>query len=105
MWTNMLMTAMNLFMDSLCKLGNRLLQLDGSGNCTKERGSPLYEQFCVVQNEFDGGVCDDYFMRHNVSKVQGIKGMSSGVFYDNLWPYWMEKVCDCDHDGNLRRNV
>jgi potassium/chloride transporter 4/5/6 len=77
---------------NMCVLGNRLLQEDGSGNCTKEIGSPLYHSFCKAY-ELDGVVCDAYFTQHNVTRVRGIKGLSSGVIYDNIWPSFMEQVC------------
>lgn len=31
-----------------------------------------------------------FFTAHNVSIVRGIKGLSSGVFFDNLWPSFLE---------------
>jgi potassium/chloride transporter 4/5/6 len=76
---------------NMCVIGNRLLQEDGSGNCTKEIGSPLYNEFCKAF-QYDGVVCDDYFTRSNVTRVKGIKGLASGVIFDNIWPSFMEKV-------------
>jgi len=75
----------------MCVLGNRLLQQDGSGNCTKDISTPLYKEFCKTY-EFDGVVCDDYFSKHNATLVKGIKGLASGVFFDNIWPSFMEQV-------------
>jgi len=74
----------------MCVLGTRLIQQDGAGNCTKEPGSALFNQFCRP-HEFNGVVCDEYFEKHNVSIVNGIKGLSSGVFFDNIWASFMEK--------------
>lgn len=41
--------------NSMCILGNRLLKDIDIGNCTKERGSGLYNIFC------EHGECDEYF--------------------------------------------
>ena len=76
----------------MCVLGNRLLQMEGSGNCTKTPGSALYKEFCKAKNEVDGQVCDEYFQKHEPRMVQGIKGLSSGTFFTNLKPWFMEKV-------------
>lgn len=77
---------------NMCLLGNRLLQEDGSGNCTKEVGSQLYKTFCTTHNELDGMVCDDYFIRHNATRIKGIRGLASGVIKDNIWPSFMQLV-------------
>lgn len=77
----------------MCLLGNRLLAKELDDNCTKAEGSPLWNQFCQYQEELIEGVaalgtnlttqvikCDSYFESHNVSVVQGIRGLASGVF-------------------------
>lgn len=77
----------------MCMLGNRLLSDENSGNCTKEEGSPLWNLYCKYQDELVEGIgaiganitnrvvkCDPYFESHNTSRVQGIKGLASGVF-------------------------
>lgn len=37
-------------MHSMCVLGRRLLKDINIENCTKEVNGPLWEEFCVVQN-------------------------------------------------------
>ncbi|ODM89739.1 Solute carrier family 12 member 6 [Orchesella cincta] len=68
----------------MCVLGNRLLQ-QVNGTCSKESSSALHKEFCPF-----GAMCDSYFQTHNVSIVNGIQGLSSGVFLDNMWPSFME---------------
>ncbi|KAJ6645377.1 Solute carrier family 12 member 4 [Pseudolycoriella hygida] len=71
----------------LCVLGKRLVKDIDIGNCTKDIGSKLYNTYCNVSN----GLCEDYYRDHDVSVVQGIKGLASGVFFDNLKNSFMEK--------------
>uniref|UniRef100_A0A1Q3G591 Putative amino acid transporter n=2 Tax=Culex tarsalis TaxID=7177 RepID=A0A1Q3G591_CULTA len=70
----------------MCVLGKRLLKDIAVDNCTKEAGGPLYNIFCE-----DGGECDPYFKEHNVSLVRGIKGLRSGVFFDNIFPSFLKE--------------
>nr|XP_029721458.1 solute carrier family 12 member 4 isoform X3 [Aedes albopictus] len=69
----------------MCVLGKRLLRDIAVDNCTKEVGGPLYNTFC------EGGECDPYFTEHNVSLVRGIKGLKSGVFFDNIFPSFLQE--------------
>ncbi|CAH2050752.1 unnamed protein product, partial [Iphiclides podalirius] len=62
----------------MCVLGKRLLKDINIDNCTKDIGGELHQLFCP------NNLCDPYFAAHNVSVVQGIKGLASGVFFDNL---------------------
>ncbi|KAJ1523941.1 hypothetical protein ONE63_010490 [Megalurothrips usitatus] len=66
----------NLFM---CVLGKRLLKDVSLDNCTKTPGGFLHRQFCNKD-----GLCDPYYSTNNVTKVRGIKGLASGVFFDNI---------------------
>ncbi|XP_017013582.1 solute carrier family 12 member 6 isoform X2 [Drosophila takahashii] len=68
----------------MCVLGKRLLKDIPLDNCTKE-DSFMRDIYCP------GGKCDEYFLANNVTKVKGIKGLASGVFYDNIWPSFLEK--------------
>ncbi|XP_017090294.1 solute carrier family 12 member 4 isoform X1 [Drosophila bipectinata] len=68
----------------MCVLGNRLLKDIPLDNCTK--GDPF-----MVDIYCPGGKCDDYYLANNVTRVKGIKGLSSGVFYDNIFPSFLEK--------------
>ncbi|XP_077296513.1 solute carrier family 12 member kcc isoform X2 [Arctopsyche grandis] len=68
----------------MCVLGKRLMKDINIENCTKQVGGPLYELFCPNKT------CDPYFMTHNLSIVRGIKGLASGVFFDNLADSFLE---------------
>ncbi|KAI5644992.1 amino acid permease domain-containing protein [Phthorimaea operculella] len=62
----------------LCVLGKRLLKDIHISNCTKNETGPLHELYCPNK------VCDPYYASHNISIVQGIRGLASGVFFENL---------------------
>lgn len=106
--------------NSMCVLGNRLLKDIDIGNCTKDRGSGLYNIFC------ENGECDEYFRgkffllvlvcfkdiislihghffslslsssfnttESNVTIRQGIRGLESGVLFENLMPSFLEVI-------------
>ncbi|XP_063616287.1 solute carrier family 12 member 6 isoform X3 [Cydia splendana] len=62
----------------MCVLGKRLLKDIHISNCTKTVGGELEKLFCANRT------CDEYYKTHDVQIVQGIKGLASGVFFDNL---------------------
>ncbi|KAJ8673106.1 hypothetical protein QAD02_004367, partial [Eretmocerus hayati] len=66
----------------MCILGNRLLKdMDVLKDCT--RFSPfLNRTFC--KNDPRGLTCDPYYLANNVSIRNGIRGLSSGVFFENI---------------------
>lgn len=69
----------------MCTLGNRLLKDVHPDNCTQDVGGALHNLYCSAP-----GVCDPYYLANNVSLVRGIKGLSSGVFMENLAPSFLE---------------
>ncbi|KAL2097605.1 hypothetical protein ACEWY4_006812 [Coilia grayii] len=74
----------------VCLLGNRSLQSHGFDLCQKEvdennvtRPTELWKLFCPNSSiEFS---CDEYFILNNVTQIQGIPGLLSGVISDNWW--------------------
>ncbi|XP_023030765.1 solute carrier family 12 member 4 isoform X3 [Drosophila tropicalis] len=68
----------------MCVLGKRLLKDIPLENCTKD-DSFLRDIYCPNNK------CEEYYLNNNVTKVKGIKGLSSGVFYDNIFPSFLEK--------------
>ncbi|VVC95186.1 unnamed protein product, partial [Leptidea sinapis] len=68
----------------MCVLGKRLLKDIHIDNCTKDIGGELHQLFCANKT------CDPYYQAHEVSVVQGIKGLASGVFFDNLQDSFLE---------------
>ncbi|XP_049289960.1 solute carrier family 12 member 4 isoform X1 [Anopheles funestus] len=69
----------------MCVLGKRLLKDVAVANCSKDEGGVLWNYFCA------SGECDPYFKEQNVSLVRGIKGLKSGVFFDNLLPSFLQE--------------
>ncbi|XP_044032330.1 solute carrier family 12 member 7 isoform X2 [Siniperca chuatsi] len=74
----------------VCMLGNRTLQNNNFDRCLKTEvidnvtvTTKLWKLFC------DGpelnATCNDYFFNNNVTKVQGIPGLISGVISENMW--------------------
>ncbi|XP_017124883.1 solute carrier family 12 member 6 isoform X2 [Drosophila elegans] len=68
----------------MCVLGKRLLKDIPLDNCTKE--DPFIRDIYCPD-----GKCEEYFLANNVTKVKGIKGLASGVFYDNIFPSFLDK--------------
>uniref|UniRef100_A0A1Y9IHS4 Uncharacterized protein n=1 Tax=Anopheles gambiae TaxID=7165 RepID=A0A1Y9IHS4_ANOGA len=69
----------------MCVLGKRLLKDVAVANCSKDEGGVLWNYFCA------SGECDPYFKEQNVTLVRGIKGLKSGVFFDNLFPSFLQE--------------
>ncbi|XP_031154125.1 solute carrier family 12 member 7 isoform X2 [Sander lucioperca] len=74
----------------VCMLGNRTLRNHNFDSCLKTVvidnvtvTTKLWKLFC------DGpelnATCNDYFVQNNVTEVQGIPGLASGVISENLW--------------------
>uniref|UniRef100_A0A8D3EG19 Solute carrier family 12 member 7b n=1 Tax=Scophthalmus maximus TaxID=52904 RepID=A0A8D3EG19_SCOMX len=74
----------------VCMLGNRTLQNHNFDKCLKTEDidnmtvtTKLWKQFC------DGpelnATCNEYFLNNNVTVVQGIPGLTSGVISENMW--------------------
>lgn len=69
----------------MCVLGRRLVKDISIDNCNKTIGGPLHNLYCLNSTS-----CDPYYDSHNVSIVQGIKGLASGVFMDNIFDSFLE---------------
>uniref|UniRef100_A0A6B2E4U6 Putative amino acid transporter n=1 Tax=Phlebotomus kandelakii TaxID=1109342 RepID=A0A6B2E4U6_9DIPT len=80
----------------MCVLGNRLLKDIPIENCTQEEGGQLWNLFCAEQP------CDPYFLSHNTSTVRGIRGLASGVFFENLLPAFLEEGQYITYGNNPR---
>lgn len=76
----------------MCVLGKRSLSDVPKENCTKDFGGLLHKEFCKSEN--NSFVCDPYYKDNNVTVVQGIKGLASGVFFDNLFHSFLENGQD-----------
>nr|XP_057915549.1 solute carrier family 12 member 7 isoform X2 [Doryrhamphus excisus] len=74
----------------VCMLGNRTLQNHNFDKCLKTEvidnvtaATQLWNLFC------DGpdlnATCNDYFKKNDVTSIQGIPGLTSGVISENMW--------------------
>lgn len=73
-----------LLLHSVCMLGNRTLQNHNFDSCLKTEvignltiTTKLWKLFCDGP-EFNA-TCNDYFNNNNVTSIQGIPGLTSGV--------------------------
>ncbi|XP_047014052.1 solute carrier family 12 member 7 isoform X3 [Ictalurus punctatus] len=74
----------------VCLLGNRTLQNQDFDKCLKTEiinnvtvTTKLWSLFCDSSNF--NATCDEYFRKNNVTEVQGIPGLTSGVISENMW--------------------
>ncbi|XP_056135208.1 solute carrier family 12 member 4 isoform X2 [Lampris incognitus] len=81
----------------VCMLGNRTLVRDLFDVCAKTvvEGnktvpSQLWSNFCTPGN-MSSAQCDDYFSQNNVTEIQGIPGLASGIIRENMWGDYMQK--------------
>jgi potassium/chloride transporter 4/5/6 len=80
----------------LCVLGSRLLK-KSAYNCTKDPAvnPEVWNHFCtritnftdIAQNDTtpDMYKCDEYFEKNEMNITQGILGINSGIFMENMW--------------------
>ncbi|CAM9240606.1 unnamed protein product [Bubo scandiacus] len=80
----------------ICLLGNRTLSKRSFDVCAKftesnneTKTTTLWRLFC--DSSLLNATCDDYFTLNNVTEIQGIPGIMSGVLTDNLWSTYSER--------------
>ncbi|TSM36097.1 Solute carrier family 12 member 5 [Bagarius yarrelli] len=88
----------------VCVLGNRTLVWKGFDVCAKviEKDNvtvttKLWSLFC--DSEFLNATCDSYFINNNVTEIQGIPGITSGILKENLFGNYMEKNAYLEKSG------
>uniref|UniRef100_A0A452S5F3 Solute carrier family 12 member 6 n=1 Tax=Ursus americanus TaxID=9643 RepID=A0A452S5F3_URSAM len=81
----------------VCMLGNRTLSSRHIDVCSKTKEinnmtvpSKLWGFFCN-SSQFFNATCDEYFIHNNVTSIQGIPGLASGVITENLWSNYLPK--------------
>ncbi|XP_028257145.1 solute carrier family 12 member 4 [Parambassis ranga] len=81
----------------ICMLGNKTLVRDRFDVCAKTvttgnitGPSQLWDQFCLPGN-MSSAHCDDYFIQNNVTEIQGIPGLGSGIIRENMWANYVQK--------------
>ncbi|XP_062315143.1 solute carrier family 12 member 5b isoform X2 [Osmerus eperlanus] len=80
----------------ICVLGNRTLISKGFDVCAKviekDNGTvttKLWRIFC--DSPFLNATCDEFFVNNNVTEIQGIPGVASGILAENLFGYYLDK--------------
>uniref|UniRef100_H0X6Q9 Solute carrier family 12 member 7 n=1 Tax=Otolemur garnettii TaxID=30611 RepID=H0X6Q9_OTOGA len=88
----------------VCLLGNRTLSRRSFDVCAKlhadSNGSAtttLWGLFC--NGSQPSATCDEYFAQNNVTEIQGIPGVASGVFLENLWSAYAHKGSYVEKQG------
>lgn len=83
-----------LFVRRVCMLGNRTLSSRHFDTCSKTKEmnnmtvpSKLWGFFCN-SSQFFNATCDEYFIHNNVTSIQGIPGLASGVIKGRLGGFW-----------------
>ncbi|XP_061661920.1 solute carrier family 12 member 7 isoform X2 [Syngnathoides biaculeatus] len=74
----------------VCMLGNRTLQNHNFDKCLKmdminnvTTTTQLWKLFCNGPEL--NATCNEYFLNNNVTEIQGIPGLTSGVISENMW--------------------
>ncbi|KAK0155092.1 Solute carrier family 12 member 5 [Merluccius polli] len=80
----------------VCILGNRTLLSKSYDVCAKvveidndTVTTQLWRTFC--DSESLNATCDEYFTNNNITEIQGIPGVTSGILAENLFGYYLEK--------------
>ncbi|XP_029993972.1 solute carrier family 12 member 5b isoform X1 [Sphaeramia orbicularis] len=80
----------------VCLLGNRTLVSKGYDICAKfieidneTITTKLWRSFC--DSDSLNATCDEYFTNNNVTEIQGIPGVTSGILAENLFGNYLEK--------------
>ncbi|XP_034177668.1 solute carrier family 12 member kcc isoform X2 [Osmia lignaria lignaria] len=71
----------------MCILGKRLLKdINVLTDCNKNTSGVLHQIYCGNSTK-----CDPYYMENNATIVNGIRGLASGVFLENIWDSFQEE--------------
>ncbi|XP_058420387.1 solute carrier family 12 member 7 isoform X2 [Diceros bicornis minor] len=88
----------------VCLLGNRTLSRRSFDICAKvstvnnsTTTTALWGLFC--NSSMPSASCDEYFAQNNVTEIQGIPGVASGVLLDNLWSTYADKGAFVEKKG------
>ncbi|XP_023187631.1 solute carrier family 12 member 5-like isoform X1 [Xiphophorus maculatus] len=80
----------------VCLLGNRTLLSKSYDVCAKvieidneTITTKLWRSFC--DSDSLNATCDEYFINNNVTEMQGIPGVTSGILAENLFGNYLEK--------------
>ncbi|CAK9808493.1 Solute carrier family 12 member 6 [Anthophora plagiata] len=71
----------------MCILGKRLLKdINVLQDCNKNVSGVLHQIYCGNSTK-----CDPYYVENNATIVNGIRGLASGVFLENIWGSFQEE--------------
>ncbi|XP_076657034.1 solute carrier family 12 member kcc isoform X2 [Halictus rubicundus] len=74
----------------MCVLGKRLLKdINVLAECNKNVNGPLHQIYCG--NTTSTQKCDPYYLENNATIINGIRGLASGVFLENIWDSFQEE--------------
>ncbi|XP_040050076.2 solute carrier family 12 member 5 isoform X1 [Gasterosteus aculeatus] len=95
-YAGVIKTAMDPPVFPVCLLGNRTLLSKGYDVCAKvvetdneTVTTQLWRTFC--DSDSLDATCDEYFTSNNVTEIQGIPGVTSGILAENLFGNYLEK--------------
>ncbi|KAG7482068.1 solute carrier family 12 member 4 [Solea senegalensis] len=81
----------------ICMVGNRTLVRDLFDVCAKTvtEGnitvpSQLWHRFCLPGN-MSSAQCDEFFLQNNVTEIQAIPGLGSGIMRENMWGNYLQR--------------
>uniref|UniRef100_A0A8C1A6Z7 Solute carrier family 12 member 7a n=1 Tax=Cyprinus carpio carpio TaxID=630221 RepID=A0A8C1A6Z7_CYPCA len=97
----------------VCLLGNRTLQNSRFDKCEKTElinnvttPTQLWKLFC--KGGIENATCDEYFTHNNLTEIQAVRGLLSGVISDNMWGHYgqyrdivsPERASDKSHESH-----
>ncbi|XP_050984825.1 solute carrier family 12 member 7 isoform X2 [Labeo rohita] len=85
----------------VCLLGNRTLQNSKFDKCLKKDvmnnvTTELWKRFCEGDSV---ETCDKYFKANNLTEIQAVPGLLSGVISDNMWGHYGEYRAIVEKEG------
>ncbi|XP_051557017.1 solute carrier family 12 member 7 isoform X2 [Myxocyprinus asiaticus] len=93
-YAGVIQTAIKPHNFTICMLGNRPLQNNDFDKCLK---SEVRKLFCTGDSLNE--TCDEYFTNNNVTEIQAIPGLLSGVISDNMWGHYGPKEMIVEKEG------
>ncbi|XP_072743132.1 solute carrier family 12 member 6 isoform X4 [Anoplolepis gracilipes] len=73
----------------LCVLGKRLVKdINVLTDCNKNISGVLHNVYCGNSTR---SKCDPYYLENNITIVNGIRGLASGIFLENIWDSYQEE--------------
>uniref|UniRef100_A0A673MP46 Solute carrier family 12 member 7-like n=1 Tax=Sinocyclocheilus rhinocerous TaxID=307959 RepID=A0A673MP46_9TELE len=88
----------------VCLLGNRTLQNSRFDKCLKTElinnvttPTQLWKLFC--EGGIENATCDEYFTHNNLTEIQAVPGLLSGVISDNMWGHYGQYRAIVEKEG------